>query len=306
MGTTWQTTSFQLKEDVEYFADSVNGSQKNLSAFIELGFQPRHFEDCSESGFDIFFNESVCDTFLTYDRSAISIRFIYDFLTKNPLTNDNWIGASNFGIMLIWIPWQRSTEHQKDKEEFLAMQANEDRYSKNFKFVEKKNCKIEDIEYLAMSILNGDRHFDNSFLEIPVTAEFYRQMTADGNYWLEFSEPFLRDITFTKHTLGNGKVGTEEYITWSEEKITLPFYTAEEKDKAFKVLVEEYDVRQEHKVRIAENNRLAEENQKKLFNAAVASKSLSKLTDYIRIGTSGIFNIPHLQRLQNYLQKIAA
>ncbi len=266
LGTTWQTSSFQLEEDVDYFADSVSGSQQNLSAFIELATS----YDDSES-------DDCCCT-----SSDISIRFIYDFLTKNPLTDDKWIGASNFGIMLIWIPWQRSTEHQKDKEEFLAMQANEDRYSKNFKFVEKKNCKIEDIEYLAMSILNGDRHFDNSFLEIPVTAEFYRQMTADGNYWLEFSEPFLRDITFTKHTLGNGKVGTEEYITWSEEKTTLPFYTEEEKDKAFKVLVEEYDVRQEHKVRIAENNRLAEENQKKLFNAAVASKSLSKLTDYIK------------------------
>ena len=284
LGTTWQTSFFQLKEDVEYFADSVSGSQQNLSAFIELGFQPRHYEDYSESGFDTFF---------TYYRSDISIRFIYDFLTKNPLTDDNWIGASNFGIMLIWKPWQRSTEHQKDKEAFanykekrkqeiISTRDKADVHSKQFKLVEKKDCKVEDIEYLAMSIINGDRHFDNSFLEIPVTAEFYRQTTADGNYWLEFSEPFLRDITFIKHTLGNGKVGTEEYITCSEEKITLPFYTEEEKEKAFKVLVEEYDVRQQQKARIAENRRLAEENQKKLFNAAVASKSLSKLTDYIK------------------------
>ena len=262
LGTTWQTSFFQLKEDVEYFADSVSGSQQNLSAFIELGFQPRHYEDYSESGFDTFF---------TYYRSDISIRFIYDFLTKNPLTDDNWIGASNFGIMLIWKPWQRSTEHQKDKEAFanykekrkqeiISTRDKADVHSKQFKLVEKKDCKVEDIEYLAMSIINGDRHFDNSFLEIPVTAEFYRQTTADGNYWLEFSEPFLRDITFIKHTLGNGKVGTEEYITCSEEKITLPFYTEEEKEKAFKVLVEEYDVRQQQKARIAENRRLNPNN----------------------------------------------
>lgn len=245
----FQNKNYYSRIDYE---NEYSGAQTTFSGVLELGWQPALSEYA-----DFFFGN-------------VSVRFVYDFLTKNPMTDGEFIHPNSFGIMLV-CELGAGKEAKKDKEilaryeenkkqKLLAMQANEDRYSKNFKLVEKKDCTVEDIEYLALNVINSDRHFDNSFLEIPVTAEFYRQTTADGNYWLEFSEPFLRDITFIKHTLGNGKVGTEEYITCSEEKITLPFYTEEEKEKAFKVLVEEYDVRQQQKARIAENRRLNPNN----------------------------------------------
>jgi len=189
----FQNKNYYSRIDYE---NEYSGAQTTFSGVLELGWQPALSEYA-----DFFFGN-------------VSVRFVYDFLTKNPMTDGEFIHPNSFGIMLV-CELGAGKESKKDKEilaryeenkkqELLAMQANEDRYSKNFKLVEKKDCKVENIEYLATHILNSDRHFDNSFLEIPVTAEFYRQTTADGNYWLEFSEPFLRDITFTKHTLGNG------------------------------------------------------------------------------------------------------
>lgn len=262
IGTTWQASLFQLKEDVEWAPDSISGGQQNISAFLEIGFQPRHYEDYSEKNLDSFFS---------YYRSDVSIRFIYDFLTKNPLTNDNWINANNFGVMLIWKPWQRNNEHNKDKnhlktykenrkQEIISMREKENIYSKYYKLSSKKECTVEEIYNGSQVNLSIDYSLNSHFLKIPVTAHFYRRTNSDGSAWLELSEPFLRDISFTKHILGSGKVGSDEYITYTSEIITLPFYTEEEQEKAFEILIEEYDLRQKQKERIAENRRLSPNN----------------------------------------------
>ena len=262
LGTTWQVSFFKIKEKADFAPDSVSGKQQNLSAFFEIGFQPRHYEDYQEKDFDSFFS---------YYRSDISIRFIYDFLVKNPPTDNGWININNFGIILIWKPYQRACENKRDKffisdykekrkRKITEMQNSEDRYSKAYRLFEEQNCKLENIDYLTMKALDCDIQFENSFFNIPIKANFYRRRNKNDTDWMEFSEPFLRDISFIKHELGSGKPGSDDYITLSTKTVTLPFYTEEEKLAAFNALLTEYNTRKEQKARIAENRHLNPDN----------------------------------------------
>ena len=61
---------------------------------------------------------------------------------------------------------------------------------------------------------------------------------------------------------------------------------------------------QELKKRAAENDRLEKEKQAKIFKAAVASKNVNVIADYIKkIMTNNILTNQHTMRLRNCLLK---
>ncbi|MBD5412421.1 MAG: hypothetical protein HDR51_06725 [Treponema sp.] len=106
---------------------------------------------------------------------------------------------------------------------------------------------VRDIAFLKNAVVNSNKNFGDTIFNIPITIQYYE-------HWDKGE--VIQKIAFTSHKLGNGEVGTEGYITYTTEEVSLPFYTDEEKRNTFDKIVEEYNIRQEQKARIAENRRL--------------------------------------------------
>ena len=113
------------------------------------------------------------------------------------------------------------------------------------------------IAFLRNAVVNSNMNFGDTIFDLPVTIQYYEHWDWD---WVHGAEEIVQRIFFTSHKLGNGEVGTDEYITYTTENVSLPFYTDEEKRSAFEKIVEEYNIRQEQKARIAENRRLRPSN----------------------------------------------
>ncbi len=281
-GGIFQISNFKAVASTSYWGheekDEVyDGSQITVSGMIELGWQPR-------------------DTF----SSRFSINFFYDLITKNPMTGNNFIHPNSFGIMLLWQPWYSRREFKKDKqiiEEYennqkqriTRMLEKEDKYSKYYDLYDMKRTSVRDIDYLENSILNNGKKYDNSIFDIPLNVYYYRRRNETDSDWLEYSEPFIREIKFTRHTLSDGEPGTNNYILREEEIVTLAFVTDEDKQKAFTEIEQEYYSMREWNKRFADNNRLAEERQNALYITAVNSKDAKKLADYIRKNSEELY-----------------
>lgn len=106
---------------------------------------------------------------------------------------------------------------------------------------------VGDITYFKDSIKNKNMNFNKSIYNIPIIMKGYER-------WDE--KKIFNEISFTAHNLGNGKVGSDEYIKYTTKDITLNFSTEEDKQIAFTKIVEEYNIRQIQKSRIVENKRL--------------------------------------------------
>ena len=280
LGGAFQVSSFSAVDKVTYhntyyysgrgYEDKYDGSQTTFSTVVEFGWQPRKFYDESD--------------LRTFGFGDISVRFVYDFLTKNPI-NDEFIFPGTFGIMLVCKPLNFTKEFKKDlrivsayeekeKNDILSFMEQEDKYSKYYKLVENKKCTVGDVAHLKESILNNEKKFGSEIFDIPITVSYYRRTNAYGNVWLKYSEAFIRDIEFTAHTLGNGTLGTKEYTDWKSETIILPFSTDEDKQKAFNAIVAEYECQKQQKAREIKN-------QDAIFSKAVSSKNINILVKYI-------------------------
>lgn len=113
------------------------------------------------------------------------------------------------------------------------------------------------IAFLRNAVVNSNMNFGDTIFDLPVTIQYYEHWDWD---WVHGAEEIVQRIFFTSHKLGNGEVGTDEYITYTTEEVSLPFCTDEEKKIAFDKILEEYNTRQEQKARIAENRRLRPSN----------------------------------------------
>lgn len=267
-GATWQATMFSIAKKDDYFTglDKVSGMQQTIGTFFEIGFQPRAYSDYFEHGADSFFS---------YYRSDISLRFIYDFLTANPLTDDNFVKSSNFGIMLIWKPWQRSGEHSNDKAIMSKFRGENGKY----RLFEEKNETVGNISYFREKISNISNEYDGDIENISIKSEYHRKWDIGTSSWV--SEPIIMKVIYTKHMLGKGKVGTNEYTAWTEENISLPFYTDEDKQKAFDAIVAESECRRQQKKRVAENEQIAQSKHDVIYEKALTSKNVIALVNYI-------------------------
>lgn len=116
-----------------------------------------------------------------------------------------------------------------------------------------RRATVRQIDFLRDAVANSNTNFSDTIFDIPVDIQYYGYW--DGK-WVEI----VKSISFTSHKLGNGEVGTDGYITYTTEEVSLPFCTDEEKKIAFDKIIEEYNTRQEQKARIAENRRLRPNN----------------------------------------------
>lgn len=111
-------------------------------------------------------------------------------------------------------------------------------------------CRISEKFYTYL-LFKSDIQLDTNVYDIPVTLEYCRNWN---------NEPFLINISILKHSLGTGKAGSDEYILFKTEKITIPFYSDVDKKSFAKIIETEYATREQQKARIEENRRLNPNN----------------------------------------------
>lgn len=127
----------------------------------------------------------------------------------------------------------------------------------------QKEQKVGDIPYFRQMIKKINSEVDDNIFEIPLIVKGYN--TRENTEVVE-------EIILTSHKSDSIK----------KEEIVLKISTEEEKRLALNEILQEYNVMQELKKRAAENDRLEKEKQAKIFKAAVASKNVNVIADYIK------------------------
>ena len=140
----------------------------------------------------------------------------------------------------------------------------EDYYSENYRRYRTENRTISDLckisETFYSYLLSSEIQFDTDIYDIPVAFEVYQKWNIRKEEFVNKTSPFIRDVSILKHSLGIGKPGSDEYILYKTEKLTLSFISNEDKKSIAKMIEEEYVFRQKQKERIAENKRLNPNN----------------------------------------------
>lgn len=140
----------------------------------------------------------------------------------------------------------------------------EDYYSENYRRYRTENRTISDLckisETFYSYLLSSEIQFDTDIYDIPVAFEVYQKWNIRKEEFVNKTSPFIRDVSILKHSLGIGKPGSDEYILYKTEKLTLSFISNEDKKSLAKMIEEEYVFRQKQKERIAENKRLNPNN----------------------------------------------
>ena len=143
---------------------------------------------------------------------------------------------------------------------------NQNDWIKNHSFQKKQ--KVGDIAYFRQMIKKINSEVDDNIFEIPLIVKGYK--TRENTEVVE-------EIILTSH-----KFATDKSDSIKKEEIVLNISTEEEKRLALNEILQEYNVMQELKKRAAENDRLEKEKQAKIFKAAVASKNVNVIADYIK------------------------
>lgn len=132
----------------------------------------------------------------------------------------------------------------------------------------QKEQKVGDIPYFRQMIKKINSEVDDNIFEIPLIVKGYN--TRENTEVVE-------EIILTSH-----KFATDKSDSIKKEEIVLKISTEEEKRLALNEILQEYNVMQELKKRAAENDRLEKEKQAEIFKAAVASKNVNVIADYIK------------------------
>lgn len=158
----------------------------------------------------------------------------------------------------------RNKTYNKLFEEKAAQNQND--WIKNHGFQKKQ--KVGDIAYFRQMIKKINSEVDDNIFEIPLIVKGYK--TRENTEVVE-------EIILTSH-----KFATDKSDSIKKEEIVLKISTEEEKRLALNEILQEYNVMQELKKHAAENDRLEKEKQAKIFKAAVASKNVNVIADYIK------------------------
>ncbi len=170
-----------------------------------------------------------------YGKGEVSLKFVYDLLIESELTGNELIRPKSFGIVFSCRPRTWRIETQKDKDYIQSLLSKEDVYDKDkYRLYETKKETIHGI---------------------PVTVEYVRRIDElDEDKGL--GKPFILRISFDTIKLGKGIPGTDDYLRYSTETVTMNFYSEEEKDLVYRTIEEDKIRRKEQKNRIAENRKL--------------------------------------------------
>ena len=265
LGGNYQLSTFDMRMErnndapgnLSYEKD-VDGIQNSFGAFAEIG--------------------------RNYGKGEVSLKFVYDFLLKSELTNNEYIKPNSFGIVFSCRPKTWRIESKKDKAYMQKILHSEDVYSKDkYKLYDTKRITLGNVAYFAEFVSDSNIDFKEDFFDTPLSLEYYRRFyeTIDYDYWVENAKPFAREIFFTMHELSNAKPGTDEYISVKTKEVKLPFYADADKKAAFNALVEDYNRMQELERRKAENESIAQDKADELYKKALSTKSLSEVIKYI-------------------------
>lgn len=123
-----------------------------------------------------------------------------------------------------------------------------------------RRATVRQIDFLRDAVANSNTNFSDTIFDIPVDIQYCEYWDCERVETEIKRVEIVKSISFISHKLGNGEVGTDGYITYTTEEVTLPFCTDEEKKIVFDKIIEEYNIRQEQKARIAENRRLRPNN----------------------------------------------
>ena len=199
-----------------------------------------------------------------YGNGDVSLKFIYDLFIKSEMTGNEFIRPKSFGILFSCRPKTWRIQTAKDKAYLYSLMKDEDVFDDTkYKRYTSKNVTVGEVRKFAELNKNLATPLDEKFLALPINIDYFSRYYSDNEGYekfYDFAKAFPRNISFTVHELGNGKPGTEKYITYTTKTVTLPFYTEEEKINAFNVLVEDYKRMKQQKERIAENRRLNPNN----------------------------------------------
>ena len=237
--------------------------QQTISAFAEIG---RFTTNCGE----------------------ISLRFAYAFLESTKMTNNNFIMPKSFGILFSWKPYMWRTEFSSDRawikkntEKQLLETRNENVYSNKYRLFRTESVTISNIlsnEEANKLLEKYKNQIDEDFFSFNLTGLYYRRIDDfDQKNWLSNSDPFIREITFIKHT----KSEEENYNSKGKETEPLPFYTYEDKEKALEMIITEYEYRKEQKKIETEQQLVAKEEHAAIYAKILATKQPAKLVEYI-------------------------
>lgn len=108
-----------------------------------------------------------------------------------------------------------------------------------------------------------------------------KQKVGDIAYFRQMIKKINSEVV-EKIILTSHKFATDQSDSIKKEETVLKISTEEEKWLALNEILQEYNVMQELKKRAAENDRLEKEKQAKIFKAAVASKNVNVIADYIK------------------------
>ena len=259
---------------------------KNMDAPVHLYLSYQKKISCAQNSFSLF-----AEIGQNYGMGEVSVQFVYDLFSKSEMTDNRYIRPNSFSIIFSCRPLTWRIEGQNDKTSIQKILAKEDVYSEKYRLYDEQMAKVGDIPFFVETILNSENKFEDSILDIPIITEYYRRWWSYLIFenWYGASEPFIRTIRFTQHKLSNGILGTDEYLEYSEDEVSWPFYTEAEKQKAFEAIVAEYDCLQQHENRvrqnifIAENQRkIEEEKYNTLYNDAITSKNIDTIAEYIK------------------------
>lgn len=199
-----------------------------------------------------------------YGNGDVSLKFIYDLFIKSEMTGNEFIKPKSFGILFSCRPKTWRIQTAKDKEYLYSLIKDEDVFDNSkYKHYTTEKVSVGDVRKFADLNKNLEIPFGEKFLNLPIEIAYFARYYSDNEGYekfYDFSKAFPRNISFIFHELGDGKPGTEKYITYSTKKVTLPFYTEDERNNAFNILVEDYKRMKQQKERIAENRRLNPNN----------------------------------------------
>ena len=228
-----------------------NDAPKNLSY--------EKYLDGTQNSFGIF-----AEIGHNYGNGDVSLKFIYDLFIKSEMTGNEFIRPKSFGILFSCRPKTWRIQTAKDKAYLYSLMKDEDVFDDSkYKCYTTEKISVGNMKKFVELNQNLATPLDEKFLALPINIDYFARYYSDNEGYekfYDFAKAFPRNISFTVHELGNGKSGTEKYITYTTKTVTLPFYTEEEKINAFNVLVEDYKRMKQQKERIAENRRLNPNN----------------------------------------------
>ncbi len=211
------------------------------------------------------FSNLILEDFVGYmgDKITVGIRTSVCFTDDTPVLMEFLLGWNlRFDI--------RNKTYKRMLEQMLEEKEVQDQKDWKINHSFQKEQKVGDIDFFRQMLKGSNLNFDESIYDIPLIVTGY---TSKDN------SEILLAILLSSHNLSEVKIDSLKEETMLK---TLKISTEEEKQEALNEIILEYNIQNEIKKRTIENELLKKAKQAKLFNAAVSSRNINIIADYIK------------------------